>query len=182
MIRKVKIIQYREHICLFDKGKELVRYSLPADGVKNQRFAPLGTHLKYKPRQLKKPSHEEEAYLRSLGESIGVYVEFVKSTASGIHYKNEYLRRLYFLSKKLSRTLFNSTIERALKYRVNKIESLSRIAALLMNKKDINLPDIHHDPAYMDRQEYKKGRFNDEPGLNDLGTLFNRDDENENQA
>lgn len=182
MIQKVKIIQYREHLCLFNKGKELAKYHLPADGVKNQRFAPEGTNLKYQPRHRKKTSHEEETFLRSLGPSVNEYVEFVKSKESGIHYKNEYLRRLYFLSKKLSQPLFHSTIKRALTYRVNKIESLSRIAVLSMNKKDIENPDVHHDPGYMDREEYKKGRFNDETGINDLGSLFNRDDEDENQA
>jgi len=176
-IKEVQIIEYAKQVVLFHRCVEVGRYDLPPDSVKNKKFTPPGLHLQYQPKHRKKPSLEEENALRGLGKTMGEYVDFVKSTASGIHYKHEYLRQLYHLSKKISGPLLLHTIERANQYRVNRIEVLSRIAAQRMkqNLQPSPLPEIQIQHDYMEREAYQKGRFCEETGLDKLDALLDHD-------
>lgn len=166
-IKMVDIIEYAKHIVLFHRTTELARYDLPKDGVRNQRFAPPGVSLRYQPKHRKKPSIEEEKALRGFGKTVCDYVDFIKSKESGIHYRHHFLRQLYHLCKKISAPLLEMSLERALKYRVNRIETLSRIAAQCMKPSTEydSFPEIPLGHDYMEREAYQKGRFCEEPDL-----------------
>ncbi len=179
-IREVKLIEYAKTIVLFYKNTEPLRYCLPKGGVRNERFTPDGIKPAYQPRNRKKPSDEEEKALRGMGESVNDYVDMVKAKDSGIHYPHHFLRALYLLLRKMAQPLLEQTMERVLKYRVNTIEAIARIAAACLKPNTGTLPEIEVSHDYMEREAYQKGRFCDEPGLDTLESLFNRD-ENEPQ-
>jgi len=175
-IKTVQLIEYAKEIVIFHHSTEIARYDLPSDGLRNGRFAPPGAPLKYQPRNRKKPSIEEEKSLRGLGKTMGDYVDFVQSKESGIHYKHEYLRRLYLLAGKMSGPLLQQVLGRAIQYKVNRIDVLTRIAGCLMKQSSttqrLPLPEMPIDPDYQQREAYKKGRFCDEPGLAQLPSLL----------
>jgi len=174
-IKEVKIIEYAKTIVLHYKNMEPLRYRLPKDGVRNARFTPNGVKPAYQPRNRKKTSDEEETALRSMGKLVSDYVDLVKAKDSGIHYPHHFLRELYLLLRKMARPLLEQTMERALKYRVNTIGAITKIAAVCLRPDAGDLPEIEVSHDYMEREAYLKGRFCDEPGLDSLGTLFNRD-------
>lgn len=174
-IREVKLIEYAKSIVLFYKNMEPLRYGLPKDGVRNERFTPDGMKPAYQPRNRKKPSDQEEKALRGMGKSVSDYVDRVKAKDLGIHYPHHFLRELYLLLRKMAQPLLEQTMERALKYRVNTIEAITRIAAACLKPDTGPLPEIEVSHDYMEREAYHKGRFCDEPGLDTLESLFNRD-------
>ncbi|MBF0432807.1 MAG: helix-turn-helix domain-containing protein [Fibrobacteria bacterium] len=178
-IKTVKILEYAEHFVMYYRGREMAKYSRPKEGVKNERFAPLGVNLHHKPRNRKKSCKAEETVLRSLGPDVCEYVDFVKSKESGIHRKYEFIRQFYHFTLKLAPQLLEKTIERALTYRVTKIETLSNIAVRLMKRNGNTSSEflVQHD--YMEREAYQKGRFCNEQGFDKLNSLFNRDKEPE---
>lgn len=178
-IKEVHIIEYTQYIVLYHKTMELVRYNLPRDGIRNKRLAPYGVNLRYQPKHRKKPSIEEENALRGFGKTTSDYVDFIKSNDSGVHKKHHFLRQLYNLSKKLSEPLLQITMERALKYKVNRMEMLSSIASRFMKQNaDANyaLPEMPIQYDYMEREAYIKGRFCDEPDFSKLDSLLDNDD------
>jgi transposase len=179
-IREVKIIEYAKTLVLFYKNTEPLRYSLPKDGVRNERFTPDGVKPAYQPRNRKKTSDEEEKALRSIGRLVSDYVDLVKAKDSGIHYPHHFLRTLYLLLRKMAPPLLEQTMARALKYRVNTIEAITRIAAACLRPNTGEPPELEISQDYMEREAYHKGRFCDEPGLDTLNTLFKRS-ENEPQ-
>jgi hypothetical protein len=73
----VKVLQYSESIDIYYRQKLLVRYHLPAEGVKNQKFSPPGKTPKHQPWNRKKPTALEEKKLRSLGSEVNRYLDFV---------------------------------------------------------------------------------------------------------
>jgi len=174
-IREVKLIEYAKTLVLHYKNTEPVRYSLPKDGIKNERFTPDGVKPTYQPRNRKKTSDEEEKALRAMGEVVSAYVDRVKAKDSGVHYPHHFLRELYLLLRKMAQPLLEQTMERALKYQVNTLEAIARIAAAYLKPNTGELPEIEVAHDYMQREAYQKGRFCDEPGLDSLETLFNRD-------
>ncbi len=176
-IKEVKIIEYAKQIVLHYKNMEPVRYPLPKEGIKNGRFVPEGMKLVYQPKNRKQSSTEEEKALREMGKTISDYVDFAKTKESGIHYAHHFLRQLYLLLNKMAQPLLEQTMERALKYRVNTIEAIARIAAACLKPNTGPLPEIEVSHDYMEREAYHKGRFCDEPGLDTLESLFNRDED-----
>jgi hypothetical protein len=105
----------------------------------------------------------------------------VTSKESRIYYRNQYIRQLYLLSRKMSLPLLHKVMERALKYRVNRLETLSAMASGMI-KRDVSCAyDIHVQYDYMDREAFIQGRFGSEPGFDDLGKLLDKASDNEEE-
>jgi hypothetical protein len=75
----------------------------------------------------------------------------------------------------MAQPLLEQTMERALKYRVKTIEAITRIAAVCLNPNTGNLPEIEVSHDYMEREAYRKGQYCDEPGIDTLKSIFDRD-------
>jgi hypothetical protein len=90
-----------------------------------------------------------------------------KFTQSIIHY-----RQLYSLHKKTALPLFVKAIKRALKYRVNNVNTIENIVRLLMKDTiyELPLPEVNHD--FTNRPAYLEGRFTDEVDL----SVYGKDD------
>lgn len=97
-IKKVKVVRYASHVVLYYRTKELLRYNLPNADVRNEKFVPEGVCVKYQPKHRKKQSCEEEKTLRALGETVGRYIDFIKSKECRLRQKHHFIRRLFLLS------------------------------------------------------------------------------------
>ena len=67
----VKVLEYADHLELYQHRVCVAQYSLPADGVKNARFSPEGQPApRHQPRRHRQGSELEEKRLRALGPEV----------------------------------------------------------------------------------------------------------------
>ncbi len=172
----VTLLEYSDRLKIYLNRKLLVEYELPAEGVKNQKFTPPGKPApKHQPAFRKKPTAEEEKRLRAVDPDVDRYLN-ITLKPMGVK-KHRFLRRLYGLYQKLAEPLFIKTIKRALQYRISDMETLERIAVLLMQEGDYHLPNMPVDHELQHRQSYLEGCFSDEPDLSIYEKLIEDDDE-----
>jgi hypothetical protein len=167
----VKVLEYSSSLKIYYKRKLLGEYDLPPDGVKNQRFSPRGQPAPpQQPKYRKKPTTEEEKKLKGVAEEVAAYINFVlKEKGSN---KHQFIRQLSALQQKITVPLFVATIKRALLYRVTDIETLQRIAILLMNEGNYTLPFVETDQQFRTRESYLEGQFTDEEDLSRYDELM----------
>lgn len=167
---EVSLIEYPEKIKVFPPGQAPLEYLLPSWGTRDEKISPEGidTQPPYEPKNIKKPCHEEERQLRYLGKVCCEYLDFIKSPQSEVKQRPRFIRDLYALRKKVAPSLFIATIERALKYRVANIETLTKISCQLMRKElcDFPTPPINND--YEKREAYQEGRFSRETDIKNM--------------
>jgi len=170
----VKLLQYSRCIKIYYHRQELACYELPPDGTKNEAFSPAGEPKpKQQPKDRKKPAGSEEKTLRAVSADIGAYLDFLK-TSKGVQ-KNRLIRALYGLYQHMAPTLFISTVKRALKYRITDIETIERMALLLMKDSHHDLPLVQIDENLKTRPSYLEGCFTDRV---DLSVYDQGDDDN----
>lgn len=160
----VKLLEYSDHLKIYFQRELLAQYPLPPAGVKNQPFSPKGQPApRYRPRNSRKPTQEEEKRLRAIGEAVGAYLDFaLKDKGLGRHW---FLRKLFGLSRKMTPELFIKTIERALKYQITDMETIERIAVLHMTEGMDLLSSVQVDEAFRDRPAYQDGALTEAPDL-----------------
>ncbi len=125
----VKVLQYADRLKLYRARECLAEYPLPADGVKNAKFAPPGQpQPRHNPSNRRRPTEEEEKRLRAMDESVGRYLDFALKP-KGIA-RHHFLRQLFALSREISPEVFLRVIERALRYRIVAMPTLQRKALL----------------------------------------------------
>ena len=160
----VSVLEYADSIKLFKGCECLLEYPLPPDGVKNTLFTPNG---RPPPKQL--PTHrvrvavEEEKRLRSIGPSVGAYLDAILKT-KGLQ-RNTFLRKLHALSGKMTPELFLQTIERAHRYGIHDLEVLQRIASLQLSQHGLLLPSVEINAAFQERETYREGALTERPDL-----------------
>ncbi len=170
---KLTVIEYDKSISIYHNHRKLESYPLPAAGVKNKPFAPAGVTAPHQaPRGRKYGCKEEEAQLRNMGRVCCEYVDYVRSNACKIPHKPKFIRDLYRLAKKMSRSLFLKTVERALHYHIDSIRSVERIAEQLVRNEVQQLPDVPPADRYENRKSYQEGRFSTEADLKRYNELM----------
>jgi len=159
---KIQVLRYLHHLVLCQDRRSLIEYPLPPWGVKNQPFhAPGQKSPRYRPRNRKQSSAEEEKRLRALAPVVSAYVDFILSSPGLL--RHQFLRRLWALSQRWSTALFLRTIERAHRYQITSLETLHRIALLELDESA--LPDPVVDPELEKRPTYQEGSLTDTPDL-----------------
>ena len=158
---KIQVLRYLYHLVLCQDRRTLIEYALPPWGVKNQPFHAPGQKPRYRPRNRKLSSQEEEKRLRALDPVIGAYVDFILGTPGLL--RHQFLRRLWTFHQRWSTALFLRTIERAHRYHITSLETLERIALLHLD--DTALPDPVVDPDLEKRPAYQEGSLTDTPDL-----------------
>ncbi len=167
----VKVLQYAERLKLYQARECLVEYSLPAEGVKNAKFAPPGQpQPRHNPSNRRRPTEEEEKRLRSIDERVGRYLDFALKP-KGIE-RHRFLRGLFALSRRMSAAVFVRATERALRYRITDLDTLGRIALLLLDATDHPLPAVDIDESFRERQNYLEGRLTDAPDFSRYNQLL----------
>lgn len=161
----VKVIEYGDSIKIYHGRELLIEYQLPPYGVKNTAVSPPGEpRTKYQPRDLKRPTADEEKKLRSVSETIDAWMNFALEHRSGKK-KHQFIRQLYGMYQKLSAELFENTIRRAYTYRIKAIDTIERIAALQMKEYHYQMPSAFIDEDFLNRPAFIEGRYTDEVDL-----------------
>jgi len=172
----VKVLQYADKLKLYQARKCLAEYPLPADGVKNAKFAPPGQpQPRHNPSNRRRPTEEEEKRLRAIDERVGRYLDFALKP-KGIE-RHRFLRRLFALSRQMSAAVFVRTLERALRYGIAEIETLQRIALLVLDGSEQPLPAVDIDEGFRTRDAYLEGRLTDAPDFSRYNQILEDDDE-----
>jgi transposase len=173
----VKVLQYADHLKIYQQRMCVAEYQLPPDGVKNARFSPEGQppppHM---PKHRKRGSSHEEKRLRDMGPAVAAYVDYAIN-APGIQ-RHRFLRQLFDLSRRVPKTALAQALERALRYRVLDIDALHRIAWYCLSQGEEYLLDVDVDESYRDRPEYLEGCLTDEPDLSIYDLLEPPPDDN----
>jgi len=163
---KVKIVEYEKKIRVYQKHKHLVEYSLPAWDVKNRKFIPQEmTGITRQPNNRKKGKDEEETKLRQSGDIVASYLDFILGKECTVRQKPRLIRELFRLSKKMTSELFITCIQRALKYKITRIESVEKIAGYLVENNIEQHVEIPFSDEYENRSSYQKGRTSCEEDL-----------------
>ena len=173
---EAKVLEYSDHITIYQNRKLLVSYVFPPFGVKNERFSPEGyPKPPRQPRNRKHSTDQEEKALRHMGEEADSYLNFVY-TQKGIA-RHRFIRALYGLSRRLAGELFLKTVARALKYRITDIETLERIATLLLQDGVYTLPSVDLCEDLETRDAYLEGAVSDEVDLSIYDKMYEDTDE-----
>jgi hypothetical protein len=160
---KVKLIEYAERLKIYHQRECIAEYGLPKEGVKNEKFSPLGQPKpRHKPRHCK-PTETEEKNLRSIDQTVNAYLDFALKPM-GLK-RHGFIRKLFGLSRKMTPTLFVKSIERAHRYKITNIETIERIALLYMQDRPMNLPLAEIDEEFRERDAYQEGYLTDQPNL-----------------
>jgi hypothetical protein len=160
----VKVLRYAERLQIYQRQTCVAEYPLPADGVKNARFAPAGQpQPRHQPKHRKDGSQHEEQRLRGQGPAVAAYVDFALDTP-GVQ-RHRFLRELFALSRKVTPSVFVEALTRARRYRVLQMETLHRIAWLCMSQGQQLLPFADEDEDFRQRPAYQEGFLTDEPDL-----------------
>ena len=161
---EVKVLRYADRLKIYRERTLLVEYPLAADGTKNARISPEGQPLpRHLPKHRKQGSQIEEQRLRAMGPEVAAYVDYVLQTP-GIQ-RHRFLRALLALSRKVPLTPFVQALTRARRYRVIELDTLERIAWLLISQAHQPLPEAEVDESFRERPAYLEGCLTDDPDL-----------------
>jgi hypothetical protein len=171
----VKVLEYAERLRLCLGTACVAEYPLPADGVRNAQFSPLGQPAPPgNANNRKRPTAEEEKRLRALAPSVDAYLTFALKP-QGIP-RHRFIRELFALSSQMSAALFVRTVERALRYRITDIETLRRIAQLYLTQGEPLLPNPPVDEGFRDRDAYRQGHLTDAPDFSPYDKMLEDND------
>ncbi len=177
---EMKVLAYADRLRLFERREFVIEYPLPAEGIKNERFAPTGQPApKRQPNNRKRSSELEEQRLRALGLEFASYLDYALRTP-GLQ-RHRFLRGLWSLNRRLTEKVFALTIERALRYRIVELGTLENIAWYCLSLGEEQLPDVEVDESFRERPAYLEGSLTDEPDLSiyDQAPLEDEPDESE---
>ncbi len=160
----VTALEYSDYIDIYHNRNKLLTYRLPEDGVRNECFSPQGQPgPSHKPKYRKKPTAKEEKILRHAAPELNDYLDFLLKGVGKT--RHSMIRRLYGLYRKCSRSLLIRTLQRALKYRIKDLDTLERMAVLLLKTEGFEAVVPEVDQAFHKRTSYQEGRFTDEVDL-----------------
>lgn len=171
--QEVKVVEYPGCIKVYRNRELLIEYPLKSSDVKYQQITPEGYEVQKKPRHLHLTSAAEETKLRSQSETVVRYLDFIKSKAGAVRYRNQFVKNLYGISLRLAPGVFDNTLERALAFQINNCEAIERIAVQLMRADIKDWPEVAPSDNFDDRESYLEGRLSDEPDIFSYGKLLN---------
>jgi transposase len=173
----VKVLQYADHVKLFQRRICVAEYPLPPDGVKNERFEPPDRpRPRRHARSRRRDARQEEQRLRAMGPEAEDYLDYALKVPGLQRYR--FTRELYAFSRQVTSGVFIRTLQRALHYRIAKMETLRRIAWFCMTQDEHPLPQMEADEDLQQRPVYQEGYLTEEPDLSVYDAMFEEDDEN----
>ena len=161
---EVTVLEYAHRLKIYRDRQLMAEYSLPPDGISNEKFSPKGLPKPpHQPSNRRRSAVEEEKRLRAIGPSVGVYLDWVLGI-KGLG-RNRFLRSLLALSRRMTSELFIKSVERAAQYRIEDIATIQRIAVLYLQQGSSTLPSAVVDEHFTQREAYLEGSLTDAPDL-----------------
>ena len=177
----VKVLQYADHLRIFQNYECLAEYPLPPDGTRQQHYSPPGEPKpRHQPQKRRRDAKREEQRLRALGDEVSAYLDFALS-APGVQ-RHRFTRELFALSRKLTSEVFRKTAHRAHRYRIVELATIRRIAWLCLSQEAGVLPEPEVDEDFRQRPAYQEGYLTDQPDLSvydQLNEENNEEDEDD---
>ena len=109
--------------------------------------------------------------------SVNAYLDFALKP-KGIE-RHRFVRELFALMRQMKSALFIKTVERGLRYQITSVETLKRIAVLLMNEGDETLPFVDVDESYRQRDAYLEGYLTSAPDFSAYDKMLEEDDDDD---
>lgn len=175
----VTILEYADKLKIYSKRKDVIEYALASSDIKNQRFAPEGVILRYRPKNKKVSSTEEEKRLRSMSGDIDQYLTLSLKTLGGYQTRHRFIKGVHALSRKVTNDIFNAAIVRALDYQIYNLQTLSNICSLIVQNESFTMPCPEIDFDFEKRESYLEGEWSDEPDLDEYKNRFLGDKDEE---
>lgn len=176
----VLLLEYAQTLKIYCRRVCLAEYPWSPEGTHGQRISPPGMPPSpYRPRNSKKPAEEEERRLRHISPIAGAYLDFCLRI-KGLR-RNHFLRELYALSCRMSEALLVRAMERALRYRVQSVETLERIAAFYANDGIPDLQGMEWNEDFQEREQYREGQLGEAPDLSIYDRMM-KDDEDDDES
>ena len=172
---KVTIVIYSQKIEVYSlEHVKLITYELPSAHIHNERFfPPEKSNIIPQPNNRKKGYSQESARLRKISPQVCDYLDFILSKDCLIRQKPKFIRDLYYLSCKMSCSLFIKSIQRALEYKIDSIASIERIASQFLVPEQTSIdPSGVSDINYESRKEFIEGSLSEEADLDMYGKLL----------
>jgi len=166
----VKVLQYADHLKIFQNYECLAEYPLPPDGTRQQHYSPPGEPKpRYQPKNRRRRAKLEEQRLRAMGDEVSAYLDFALATP-GVQ-RHRFTRELFALSRKLTSAVFRKTAARAHRYHIVELATLRRIAWLCLSQEDDVVPEAEVDEDFRQRPAYQEGYLTDPPDLSQYDQL-----------
>jgi hypothetical protein len=160
----VKVLEFCDHLQIYHNRIKLVQYSLPPDGTKNKKFSPKGQPKpKYQPKNRKNPTAGEEKILRAAAADVNTYLDFALTMKGRA--RHIFIRQLFSLYKKTAPAVFAKALQRALKYRIDNMDTIENIIRLFLKQSNYAMPLPEINEAFINRPAYLEGRFTDDVDL-----------------
>jgi transposase len=173
----VKVFEYGGCLKIYQHRQCVVEYRLPADGVHNTLISPEGMPKPSRqPKNRKRPTQEEEKRLCAISDEVDRYLKF--AFQAGVQ-RHRFVRELFALSCRMTRSVFIQTIERALRYQIADIETLQRIARLCLSQDDRPLPGAEVDESFRQRESYRQGSLTDTPDFSLFDKMLENDEDDD---
>ena len=94
---------------------------------------------------------------------VSRYLDF--ALEGNVVQRHAFLRQLWALSQRMTPELFVKSVQRAHRYRVNRVATIERIALLHLREGAAELPWAEVDEAFRQRAAYQEGSLTDPPDL-----------------
>lgn len=161
---EITLLEYADKIKIYYQRKIICEYNLPPFGTREKKFKPDGVTIPYRPKKHTVAPHEEEKELRAYSVLVSNYLDF-SLKAHGPQNRYQFIRQVYYLYKNLSHSLFDKTIERALKYKIRNRATLEKIAIYIVSKDENVAPELEIEFSLSDANDYRDGLYGNDPDL-----------------
>jgi transposase len=175
----MKVFVYADKLKIYQHRTCVAEYPLAPDGVKNAHFSPEGQPKSRYQAKKKRSSSQEEKRLRAIGSEMDIYLDYVLKVP-GIQ-RHRFLHQLLAFSRQVTSTVLLKMAQRALKYRISRLETLKRIAWYCMSQGESILPEPEVDEGLQDRPVYQEGCLTDEPDFTVYDQMLQEEDPQEEQ-
>ena len=183
---QLQLIEYPDRLKIYRRGECLIQHPLaPADAWGKKVRPPGISAVPQRPQNERPGSGDEENSLRAVGPEAARYLDWLTANPGRVRYRHRFVRELYSLSGRITPALFLATLSQALHYGIAEIDSIERIASLLLREP----PDAASDwgfealasDGYRQRETYAEGAFSDEPDLAGYARLMNTEKKDDDQ-
>jgi len=173
----VKLLEYGEQIKIYHNRHCLVTFALPPDGVRAKIFFPAGhTPPKYKPKNRKPPTAEEEKQLRARAQEVDVFLTFALDGKKGRE-RHRWIRRFFSLSHKVALPILIAALQRARDFQITELPVIERMIRYQLNNDGYEMPTADIDDTFRDRESYQAGLFSTPPDF----SIYDQFDKEEEQ-
>jgi transposase len=174
----LKVIEFETELKIYRGHNLLIEIEKLSADRTNEKVRPEGFPFpKEEPEKRKPDVREEESRIRAMGRIPSTYLDWLNTPEGQVRYRYQFIKSLYQFSKRLTPSLLNAVLTRALEYQIHDMITLERMAGQIMTwmvHPQDEEPWERELPAqdYQNRPAYREGCFADEPQIEACSKLL----------